>query len=468
MDIDKADRVRSYVQAQLAFVPFYGTNILGPGGSQSEAFGLQTPVLTARNPLVGSQPEFNPSSAPVPVQVQGSKGASAETDPIPIEEITKNRPAKRPPTAKEQNQQSPTLRKGGLLISDPDTSSEPTKDVSPKRKRRRRREKPRLPTGLSFLYSFAPKNVGPSRLTVSRLKARLNLDIYDPQIPAGDKGFFGKGKSSLTVPGISLLDQTCRFSPVRCRRSQSFISLLKAQPIFHERPDSSCLGKEQRTPNPTRNTTEVATSLQEQTKAIPDNDPTNWDIELENGILPSDSSSLACENTVVINTARNWNSLEETQQPSRPTTDSRGAPQSVVTCSSDEHSPSPLHVASRFFPTHVPSLSLCEDISASRTSVVELEYADGEPDVPALDHFADCDCLDVGWGCNPSLETDSFLDSDYGAYPSGTLHAILIMAGLTMVDKSIKIEGARGTMHSTLKPHSLSQYTPRVIARSGV
>ena len=178
MDIDKAGRIRSYVQAQLAFVPFYATDFIGPGGSRPEASGLQTPLLTARNPLISTQPDFNPSSAPACIQVQSSKSDPTETDTMPTKKIAKvhkKRPGKRPPPSKEQNRPSRTSRKGSRITSDPDAPSEPTK-----RERGRHREKPRLPTGLSFLYSFAPKNVGPSRLTVSQSKANLNRRVYNP------------------------------------------------------------------------------------------------------------------------------------------------------------------------------------------------------------------------------------------------------------------------------------------------
>jgi hypothetical protein len=177
MDVEKAARVRSYVQAQLAFVSFYGTDLLDPGGPQSETFDLQTPLLTARNPLVACQPEPSLSSVSACIEDRDSKGGLVETDSILTENTTGNykRPlVKRPPAAKEENQCLSTLKKRSRSPSDPDVSSKPTKDLSPtKRRKRRHREKSKLPTGLSLLYSFAPKNVGPSRLTVSRSKANF-------------------------------------------------------------------------------------------------------------------------------------------------------------------------------------------------------------------------------------------------------------------------------------------------------
>lgn len=165
MDIEKAGRIRSYVQAQLAFVPFYETDLLDRGGSQSEAFGLQSPLLTARNPLVTCQPEFNPSS---------SSSGSAETGSMLTEKPAANyktRLAKRCPAAAEQDKHLLTLETRSRSASDPDFSSKPMKDLPPtKKERRRRNDKPRLPSSLSFLYGFVPKNVGPSRLTVSGSK----------------------------------------------------------------------------------------------------------------------------------------------------------------------------------------------------------------------------------------------------------------------------------------------------------
>lgn len=158
MDIDKAGRVCSYIHAQLPFVPFYGTDILGPVEPLPEAFDLQTPILTARNPLLTIRPE-----------VQGSRGAPTQADPTLAKkstEIRKKRSAEHPIGA-EEREQSLMLKRHTRTAPDP--SSEPTEEHTPvKRQRRRRREKPSLPTSLLFLHGFTPKNVGSSRLTVSR------------------------------------------------------------------------------------------------------------------------------------------------------------------------------------------------------------------------------------------------------------------------------------------------------------
>jgi len=165
MDIDKAGRVCSYVHAQLPFVPFYGTDLLDPVESIPEAFGLQTPVLTARNPLVTIRSE-----------VQGSRSAPARADPTLIKkstEVQKKRLMEHPIGIEEWKRQS-RLKRHIRTTPDHDPSSEPAKEhAARKRQRRRSREKPSLPTGLSFLYGFSPKNVGPSRLTVSRLNTPL-------------------------------------------------------------------------------------------------------------------------------------------------------------------------------------------------------------------------------------------------------------------------------------------------------
>ena len=162
MDIDKAGRVCSYVHAQLPFVPFYGTDLFDPVQSIPEAFGLQTPVLTARNPLVTIRSE-----------VQGSRSAPARTDTTLIKKST-DVLTEHPIRTQERGRQS-RLKRHTRTTPDPDPSSEPAKEYTTrKRQRRRSREKPSLPTSLSFLYGFSPKNVGPSRLTVSRLNTPLD------------------------------------------------------------------------------------------------------------------------------------------------------------------------------------------------------------------------------------------------------------------------------------------------------
>lgn len=170
MDNLKAARVRSYVEAQLAFVPFYCADLLGPGGCQHEDLGLQTPLLAARNPVVTTRPGSGPShSETAYAETRGLGGRSAE--PISaalVKSLATNH--ENPPSLPigERNKELARLQKMARETPDPDTLSGPAKDLSPVKGRRRRgHEKARLPTGLSFLQGFAPKNVGPSRLTVS-------------------------------------------------------------------------------------------------------------------------------------------------------------------------------------------------------------------------------------------------------------------------------------------------------------
>lgn len=217
MDIDKGGRVRSYVHAQLAFVPFYGVDLLDPGDSLPETFGPQTPVLTARSPSATIQPGFNSLSASI--RPEGSMGDPIQAGPPLTEKPSENkkrRLAKHPTGAKERKRSS-RPRRGAQSTGDPDPMNEPTEDRTPiEGERKNRREKPRLPTSLSLLHGFAPKNVGPSRLTVSYFDTPLERWVADRiQIPAGDKGVFGKGKSSLTVASVSLPDLTSRFGSAR-------------------------------------------------------------------------------------------------------------------------------------------------------------------------------------------------------------------------------------------------------------
>lgn len=175
MDIDK---VRSYVCAQLPFVPFYGTDILGPVESLPESLGLQTPVLIARNPLAAIRPKSH-TSASTCLEVQASGSTLAQADPTQTKESTeirKKRSVKDHPLGAEERKRPLRLKRHTRTTPDPDSLSEPpTEAASTKRGKKRHRGKPRLPASLSFLYGFNPKNVGPSRLTVSHLNMPLEL-----------------------------------------------------------------------------------------------------------------------------------------------------------------------------------------------------------------------------------------------------------------------------------------------------
>lgn len=175
MDTDKLGRVRSYVDTQLPFVPFYGADLLDTVEYLPEAFGLQTPVLTARNPLVAIRPELHPPSASVFLEAHEPRDVPAQADSTLTKEpteIQKKRLVKRPLGTEGNRPLRPKTYT--QATPDPDSSSELAKEHAPmERERRGRREKPKLPTNLSFFYGFAPKNVGPSRLTVSRLNTSL-------------------------------------------------------------------------------------------------------------------------------------------------------------------------------------------------------------------------------------------------------------------------------------------------------
>jgi hypothetical protein len=154
----------------------------------------------------------------------------------------------------------------------------------------------------------------------------------------------------------------------------------------------------------------------------------SWDIELENGALPSDSASFAWETTVVIDTGRNWGDQGGAQRSLQLAMDFCGEPRSIATGSLDKRSPSSLRVASRFFPKHVSSLSFREDAPTPRMPTAEWEgHSNGEPEVSisALDNLVDCHCLDVGWGHGPGWETNSFSGDGYRAHLFGTLHMVL-------------------------------------------
>lgn len=168
MDIDKVGRVRSYVHTQLAFVPFYGTDLLDPGDSMPEVSGPQTPVLTARNPLATLQPGSN--HPPASVCLEELRSSPTKTSPPLIKRASENQKNKRPANHDPEARERRLLRskRSTQAAPDLDPSSEPMKLRNPpKGGRKSRRDKTKLPAGLSFLQGFAPRNVGPSRLTVS-------------------------------------------------------------------------------------------------------------------------------------------------------------------------------------------------------------------------------------------------------------------------------------------------------------
>ena len=170
MDIDKAGRVYSYVQAQLPFVPFYGTDLFAPVASLHEAFGPQTPILTARNPHVNIQRELCSLTASTYLEIQDSGSVPAQADLTLAKkstEVRKDRSMYHSLRAEERKR--PLRPKRCIRITpDPGPLAEPAKERTRMKSRRNRRcEKPRLPTTLSFLYGLTPKNIGPSRLTVS-------------------------------------------------------------------------------------------------------------------------------------------------------------------------------------------------------------------------------------------------------------------------------------------------------------
>lgn len=199
MDIDKAGRVHSYIQAQVPFVPFYGTDLLAPVDSLPEAFGLQTPVLTARNPRVNVQPELYPPSASTYLEIQGSGRVPAYADLALTKrspKVQKNRSVYHALGAEERKRPLRPKR-CTRATPDPDPLAEPAKERIPvKTQRKRRCEKPRLPATLSFLYGLTPKNIGPSRLTVSRLGTPQNLGptLIIPRYLLAIRVYLGKEK----------------------------------------------------------------------------------------------------------------------------------------------------------------------------------------------------------------------------------------------------------------------------------
>jgi len=185
-------------------------------------------------------------------------------------------------------------------------------------------------------------------------------------------------------------------------------------------PDHSepaCLGKQQRTLKSTGKIAEVATPQSEQIEGTLDHS-TTWDIELEDGILPSDSSSFAWGTTVVIDAGNIWNHQDGMQQSLQTVTDSCDKPRSVVARGPDECSCSSPRVASRFFSKCVPGFGLYEDRPSPRTPTIDWEdHPDREPEVSSLGDVVDCHCPDAGWDRSSNQEADSFFGGGCAVRP---------------------------------------------------
>ena len=155
-------------------------------------------------------------------------------------------------------------------------------------------------------------------------------------------------------------------------------------------------------------------SQPEQAEGTLDDHSTTWDIELEDGILPSDSSSFPWSTTVVIDTERIWNNQKWTTQSLQTVMDSCDQPRSLVTQSPGDYSRSSPRVSSRFF-------SKCASGPHEDGSAPGIQTPDWEdrPDRgPTWDGFVHYCCTDVGWGRSLYQETDSFSDGYRGTHLS--------------------------------------------------
>jgi len=217
-------------------------------------------------------------------------------------------------------------------------------------------------------------------------------------MPAGDKGVFGKGKASLTVAGVSLPDSISRpvdhkgpkFTATRLRTPQTTPGRGIGRGDF-------ILSREQRpTPRSTGKNVADAMPQVEQAGEIFGTGSTSWDIELEDGILPSDSSSLACGASVVVDTGKMWNLQERTEQPLQTAVDPYDGPRFLTTRIPDESSRSSPHVASRFFPKRAPGSSLRGDTPRTSTSD-QGDPPNWGPVATTSDYYLDSPRPDVGW-----------------------------------------------------------------------
>ena len=200
--------------------------------------------------------------------------------------------------------------------------------------------------------------------------------------------------------------------------------------------DLDRLARQQYASGPIPTITEEVMPRPEQTGGISDNRSMTWDIELENGALPSNSSSLGWDTTVVIDTGRNWNHPEGNRHLVRSVVDPTGEPRSIATRSPDRRTHSSLRVASRFFSTRVPSPSLCGGTSISLTPTPDWEdYSGEETGVSTLNGLIGYPHLDNTWGHSLSQGTDSLSD-DYCENCIFGMYIMLLRKGdLTVFDK---------------------------------
>jgi len=184
----------------------------------------------------------------------------------------------------------------------------------------------------------------------------------------------------------------------------------------HGRSDLAYFGKQQPTPKSMEEIAVDVTPQLGQTGGALENRSTTWDIEHEDGILPSDSSSLTCGTTVVIDTGGIWNLQERIQQSLQVVVDPCGKPR-CLTRGPDQCSCSSPRVASRFFSKRVSCSSLRGDTprmsTPDRGDPPNLESVD-----PTLEGYPDHLRPDVGWDDSSVQETDSFLGDYCGTHLS--------------------------------------------------
>ena len=173
---------------------------------------------------------------------------------------------------------------------------------------------------------------------------------------------------------------------------------------------------------PTGKITEGRTLGPGHTAGIHDDHSATWDIEFEDGVLASDSSSLVTSTTVVIDTGRVWDIQEKTQEPLQAAMDPQNEPRLIATGSPVERS---VRVASRFFPNRRVGPSLYGIVPIRGTPAPDWEdHPDEELGVTTLHESIYSHSLDIEQHHNQSWEADSFSGDCYttrilGAYTCG-------------------------------------------------
>lgn len=189
-----------------------------------------------------------------------------------------------------------------------------------------------------------------------------------------------------------------------------------------DRGDFICFGNQQHIPKSTEKIAECITPQSGRAGGMLHDRSTTRAIELEDGILPGDPSSFACDTTVVIDTGKIWDQ-EGAQHFLESGVSYCDELRPLAARNPKEHPPSrpASRVASRFFPERMPGFGLRKDRPTPRTS--PLDWGDPnpnrEPEVPTLDDYLDYSCPGIAWDGNSNQGTSSSFGDHCGTPLAG-------------------------------------------------